>query len=216
MSRTITVKGVGRVTAKPDYAVVSLKLEAKNRDYEKAMKTAAEQIASVNSSLSKIGFEKEAVKTTDFRVATDYENYKDPRGNYQNIFRGFTISHQLKLAFDFETKRLAQVLSVVSKCLAHPELKVAFTIRDASAVNDALLEAAAANAKQKAAVLCKASGVKLGQLLAIDYNWGELDIYSDTQYRYDPENVMEPCAGPDINPNDINVSDSVTLVWEIA
>lgn len=216
MSRTITVKGVGKVSAKPDYAVVSLKLEAKNRDYESAMKTAAKQITSLNESLAAVGFEKEAVKTTDFRVQTDYEDYKDPRGNYQRIFRGFVIRHQLKLAFDFDSKRLSQALSVLSQCLAHPELSVDFTVKDTAAVNEALLTDAAKAAKKKARILCKASGVKLGQLLSIDYNWGELDIYSDTKYDFNCESPICLSDGPVIDPDDIKVSDSVTLVWEIA
>ena len=37
MARTITVKGIGKVSAKPDYVVLSITLESKHRDYDKAM-----------------------------------------------------------------------------------------------------------------------------------------------------------------------------------
>lgn len=37
MARTITVKGIGRVSAKPDYVVLSMTLESKHIDYDKAM-----------------------------------------------------------------------------------------------------------------------------------------------------------------------------------
>ena len=37
MARTITVKGIGRVSAKPDYVVLSMTLESKHIYYDKAM-----------------------------------------------------------------------------------------------------------------------------------------------------------------------------------
>lgn len=44
MSRTITVKGTGKVSAKPDFVVISMKLEAKDKKYERAMDKSAEQL----------------------------------------------------------------------------------------------------------------------------------------------------------------------------
>ena len=37
MPRTITVKGIGKVSATPDYVVLSMGLESQDMDYEKAM-----------------------------------------------------------------------------------------------------------------------------------------------------------------------------------
>ena len=51
-------------------------------------------------------------------------------------------------------------------------LLLSLKTKDPSAVNEALLTSAAANAKRKAEVLCAASGVSLGDLVNIDYNWG--------------------------------------------
>ena len=115
--------------------------------------------------------------------------------------------------------RLSQALAAIAKCLAQPELSIAFTVKDATAVNEALLREATVNAKRKAELLCEASGVKLGQLLTIDYNWGELNIYSDT--RYDMAEYCMIDAAPmmaksiDIEPDDIDVRDTATFVWEI-
>lgn len=57
-----------------------------------------------------------------------------------------------------------------------------FYCLDPSAVNKELLKSATVNAREKAEILCEASGVKLGELLTIDYNWGELNIISHTDY----------------------------------
>ena len=182
MPRTITVKGMGNVKTAPDYVVVSMNLETQAMEYEETMERAAQQIDYLNTSLEAVGFEKKSVKTTNFNVRTDYESVKDKNGNYKSVFNGYVCSHRLKVEFDFDTKRLAQTLSAISKSLAKPELSIAFTVKDPSAINKELLRSATINAREKAEVLCEASDVELGDLLTIDYNWGELNIVSRTDY----------------------------------
>ena len=114
MARTITVKGIGRVSAKPDYVVLSMTLESKHIDYDKAMDMAATHIQHLNETLCSIGFEKGAVKTTNFNVRTDYDRVKDHNGNYTSVFNGYEVTHNLKLSFDFDTDRLSQALSAIA------------------------------------------------------------------------------------------------------
>ena len=216
--RTITVKGMGKVSTAPDYIVVSMSLEAKKIDYEETMNLAAEQVDFLNSALEEIGFEKKAVKTTSFNVDTEYRSVKDRNGNYTRVFDGYSCSHRLKVEFDFDTKRLAQTLYTISKCLAKPEMSIRFTVKDPSAINKELLRSATINAKEKAEVLCEASNVELGQLLTIDYNWGEINVISHTDYELE-DGCMPKCAAGmadiEITPDDIDVSDTATFVWEI-
>ena len=218
MPRTITVKGMGRVTTSPDYVVISMSLTAQENDYEETMELAAKKIEYLNASLEEIGFEKKSVKTTNFNVRTDYERVKDRNGNYKSVFNGYICSHRLKVEFDFDTKRLAQTLYAISKCLAEPEISISFTVKDPSAVNKELLKSATINAKEKAQTLCEASGVELSQLLSIDYNWGELNIVSHTDYMLEEKCMAMPVGGLadiEIEPDDIDVSDTATFVWEI-
>lgn len=218
MVRTITIKGMGRVTTVPDYVVISMSLEAHEMDYEATMKLGAKKIEQLNLSLEKIGFEKKSVKTTNFNIRTDYNSVKDRKGNYKRVFNGYVCSHRLKVEFDFNTKRLGQTLYAISRCLAKPELSISFTVKDPSTVNKELLKSATANAKEKARILCEASDVELGDLLSIDYNWGELNIVSRTEYLME-EKCMAlsefTLADIDIEPDDIDVNDTATFVWEI-
>lgn len=64
MAKTITVKGIGKVSAKSDYVVISVELESKHKNYDKAMSFAADNIQNLTDTLSEIGFEKESLKTT--------------------------------------------------------------------------------------------------------------------------------------------------------
>ena len=218
MPRTITVKGVGRITSTPDYVVISMDIDTHDKDYEATLDFAAKKIEHLNASLEKIGFEKKSVKTTNFNVRTDYRSVKDGNGNYRRVFNGYICSHSLKVEFDFDTKRLAQTLHAISKCLAEPELSISFTVKDPTAVNKELLKSATINAKEKAQILCEASGVELGELLSIDYNWGQLNIVSRTEYMLEEKCMEMPCGGladMEIEPDDIKVDDTATFIWEI-
>lgn len=216
--KTITIKGMGKISVKPDLIVISMKLETENKEYDKTMKLASEKIEILNNSLENIGFEKNSVKTTKFNVRTNYESVKTKDGVYKSVFCGYVCNHNLKVEFDFDTKRLARVIATISKCLAKPELSISFTVKDPSIISRELLISATENAKQKAESLCEASNVKLGELVSIDYNWGELNILSDTDYRIESRLMMKSeasLANVEISPDDINLSDSATFVWEI-
>jgi len=219
MGRTITVKGIGKASAKPDYVVIGMDLSSQDMDYDKALALASENITHLTDAIVSCGFEKDAVKTTNFNVRTDYNSVKDKNGNYKREFNGYVISHSLKVEFDFDSKKLSQALSAIAGCLAHPELSIRFTVKDSSAVSEEMLRSATENARRKAEILCDASGMKLGELKAIDYNWGELDIYSSTRYEVEDRCLGAPMvmadAAIDFEPDDIEVGDTVTFVWEI-
>ncbi len=215
--RTITVKGIGAVSVKPDLIVLRLSMETAEYEYDAAMKAAAEKIDFLNKALEAAGFEKKSAKTADFRVRADYDRLNDGKGNYTSVFMGYKCRHELKIEFDFDTKRLAKALSEISKCIAKPEISIDFTVKDSSAVSGELLKAAVKNAREKAEILCAASGAKLGELLSIDYNWGELHLYSATDYDVEGKCMMFGAADDmDIEPEEIKARDTATFAWEIA
>ena len=215
--RTITVKGIGAVSVKPDLIVLRLSMETAEYEYDAAMKAVAEKIDFLNKALEAAGFEKKSAKTADFRVRADYDRLNDGKGNYTSVFMGYKCRHELKIEFDFDTKRLAKALSEISKCIAKPEISIDFTVKDSSAVSGELLKAAVKNAREKAEILCAASGAKLGELLSIDYNWGELHLYSATDYDVEGKCMMLGAADDmDIEPEEIKARDTATFAWEIA
>lgn len=214
-NKTITVKGIGKVSSRPDYTVVTMSLTAKDAEYENTMQNASEQLDALRESVKAVDFKKDDLKTTGFNVEPEFSNEKDRNGNYNRRFIGYQCSHSLKLEFDFDMDRLARVLGAISKCLAEPEFSVRFTMKDKDAVSKALLQNAAENARSKAEILCAAAGVVLGDLQSINYSWGEIDIYSPTEYGMSDRCLATeaPCS-IDIEPDDINVSDTATFVWE--
>lgn len=219
MIRTITARGIGNISVKPDYITLSMTIDSQGKSYDRAMEEASRRIGVLQDTVVRVGCEKDALKTVSFNVETRYESVKDRQGNYEREFSGYACIYRLKLSFDFDSKQLARVISAIADSGAKPEMSIAFTVKNPAKVNEDLLINAAENAKAKAEILCKASGIKLGELLSIDYNWGELNIVSRTTYEMEdcvpPMMAMSKCAAPEIEPDDIEVSDTVAFVWEI-
>ena len=111
---------------------------------------------------------------------------------------------------------LSRVLGAISETKVNPILSINFSIKDSNAVGIELLERATVNARQKAEILAKASGVTLGKILTIDYNWSELLFSSVTRFELQNQAMTSASRfAPDIEPEDIESSDTVTFVWEI-
>ena len=74
------------------------------------------------------------------------------------------------------------------------------------------------DAKEKACVLTKAAGTTLKDIQTIDYSWGEIAFESSPMRGAMLCESMRKAGDSldmDIEPDDIEVSDTVTVVWMI-
>ena len=163
--RIITVKGTGNVSARPDYIILSLNIEVLSETYDRAMSEAAERIERLQGAAVRVGYRKEDLKTTSFDVQTRYENVKDRQGNYKREFAGYACSYRLKLAFDFDSKQLAKVISAIAACGAKPALSIAFTVRNPSPIIEQHLIHAQETARARAETPSTAARSTHGQVL---------------------------------------------------
>lgn len=216
MNRLITVKGIGKLSVKPDIIIITMKVESRHHDYDKTMELAAGSIEILQQAIQSVGFEKKNLKTTSLNIRTHYESYHDKDNNYKRRFEGYCCEQGLKLEFYFCTELMSKILNAIARAPIEPQLEIQFSVKNKSAVSEALLIDAAENARQKAEILTRVSGVELGELINVDYNWGELHLYSPTRYAME-DKCMETTGSytPDIEPDDIDVRDTVTFVWEI-
>ena len=185
--RTIRVTGKGQIKVRPDMTRITLSLEGTYPEYGEALRRSSQDTEQLKDLLTGFGFERSDLKTLNFHVDTEYESYKD-HGAYKQRFVGLS-----------------------------------YTVKDPEAAKNELLGKAVTDARVKAAVLTQAACVSLKDIQSIDYSWGQIN------FEVQPMNRMlmsEECcdsaiAGSgscdmDIEPDDIEVSDIVTIVWEIA
>ena len=215
-NRELIVKGIGKAAAAPDLIVLNISLEVNMPDYEKTMRRSTEMLDTLRAAIVSAGHDSKELKTTNFNVNTKYESYRE-NGGHKQRFAGYVCHHNLKLEFDLDMPLLGATLGAIAGCEAKPNFNIKFSIKDPTAVSEQLLESAIENARHKAEVLAKAAGVKLGAIQRIDYNWSEHHLYSQTDYQFNNLMVHEAAAPMmmDIEPEDINVRDTATVVWAI-
>ncbi len=217
MANTITVKGIGSVKTKPDYVIISLRLKGEDKEYVQAVNKANEKIELLKKAIKSVGFSDDDLKTLNFSARTVYKNVHKPSG-YVNVFDGYSVDYQLKLAFDFTQEKLSETLTAIANSGSDAEFSISFTVKEPEKIAGELLIAATENARQKAEVLAKASRKALGELLTIDYNWRDIEIVSHSNYALAAAPVMlreSAAAVPDFTPDDIESHDSVTFIWEL-
>jgi uncharacterized protein YggE len=228
--RIITVKGVGKASVKPDMAVVDLTVERQLMDYESSVKEAAVAVAEVISSLVALGFEKSDLKATGWNSEQVYDRQeikelglKGRRRKWEDIFAGYKTTHNLKLEFMLADKKLQEVIAALAGCSARPEFNTRFSVKDKEFVGEQVLLDATVNALKTAKLIVEATGEKLGKAQRIDYNWSEYHYYSDTRFgKEEVDHHMCMCAEADakiseidIDPEEINLRDTITFVWKI-
>ncbi len=214
MDRTITVTGSGKSSVSPDTINIYIHLLTRNADYTKTMVEAARQREAVGESLAPLGFEKTDIKTKNFIVNTDYEDVQDSHGVYSRVFRGYLCRHDLKIKLGMSMQTLSGIMIALASCAAKPEFSVEFTVREREAKKNAVLAAAAKNAREKALVLCSASGVQLGEIVHIEYGAEETGS-SPAPYRI--RNIAACADGADVElcPGEITFYQSVTVTYAI-
>lgn len=220
--RTIRVTGKGQIKVKPDTTRITMSLEGTYPEYGETLRHSSQDTERLKDILSTFGFERSDLKTLNFHVETEYESYKD-KGTYKQRFIGYKFRHMMKVEFLSDNDRLGELLYALANCSVKPEFRLSYTVSDPEAAKNELLGKAVTDAKEKASVLTQAAGVTLKVIQSIDYSWGEID------FEYRPMNGMlmadEYLARPmvaesaaydmDIEPDDIEVSDTVTVLWEI-
>ena len=76
-NRTITIKDVGNVSAKPDVIFISMQQKTHEHEYDKTMEKAAVDLDGIRKAIVRAGHDPAKLKTSRFGVDTHYENKKD-------------------------------------------------------------------------------------------------------------------------------------------
>ena len=217
--RTIRVTGKGQLKVHPDMTRITITLEGVGWEYDETLKKSSVQTEKMKDLLVPFGFERTDLKTLRFDVETVYENYK-VNDTYKRRFNGYQFTHVMKVEFESDNQRLGKILYALAKSSLKPEFRLSYTVKDPEAVKNELLGKAVQDAIAKAGVLSNAAGLKLGGIQNMDYSWGRIDFEVQPMDRCLAlsEKALGSGGGSydlDIEPDDIEVQDTVTVVWEV-
>lgn len=216
--RTIRVTGKGSVSVKPEITCLEITFEGVYKDYEETVKQSAEKTKLLREAIEKSGLPGEDLKTKDFSIDSEYESYRDHNDDYRRRFIGYKFYHRTEIQFPNDNKLLGRILYELSVCSVKVEFSIDYTVKDKDAVKREVLKRAVENSRLKAEIMTTAAGVKLGEVQSIDYSWGEINIRTSPieMLQMSSKSILaEPSYDIDIEPDDIDVADTVTIIWEI-
>ena len=214
MERTIRVKGKGKISVKPDTIKITIKAEGLRWNYDETIEQSTHDTRILRDALKNAGLDPKNLKTTYFSIDSKYKSYRDKNDDYKEKFVCYEYEHRTYIEFENDNKILGRVLYELAHCDVKVKFDINYTVKDKEKVKNDLLDKAVEDSTTKAKVLAKASGVKLKEILNIDYSWGEIDIYSSPM---DDLMVCEAASTYDIDieADDIDVQDTVTIMWTI-
>lgn len=221
MERLVKVTGKGKLLLKPDTIRLMIDLVDRDKEYDETIRKSTGHSQEVREAFTNFGFDSTDLKTLSFHVDTEYENYQDKKDkSWKQRFIGYKAVHTLKIEFPTEKENLGKILYMVARLSGKPEFHVEYTIQDVAKAKNDLLREAVRDSRNKAEILTEAAGVQLGEIVSIDYSWGQIDFVARPMNRVlEPMMatgaVMEDSYEMDIEPDDISVEDTVTVIWSI-
>lgn len=205
------------MSVKPDTTSLRITFGGIYKDYEETVRQSAEKTKILREAIEKSGLPGEALKTKDFSIQSEYESYRDYNNDYKKRFLGYKFYHKTQIQFPKDNKMLGRILYELSLCSVKVEFSIDYTVKDKDAVKKEVIKRAVENSREKAEIMAIAAGVSLGEVQSIDYSWGEIDIRTSPVDKLEVRKsyALEPSYDIDIEPDDIDLTDTVTMVWEI-
>ena len=218
-NKIIRVTGRGSIRLTPDLTRLTLSVQGAELEYADTLARSSRETEIIKDTLSGLGFDRSDLKTISFNVDSKYEGYQDENNNWRQRFVGYEFTHFMKLEFPSDNELLGRTLFALAHSSVNAELRIGYTVSDTEAAKNQLLGMAVADARAKAQVLAGEAGVSLGDILSIDYSWGQVSFEVTPVNRMLMADAAPQMAkgsyAMDIQPDDIEVSDTVTVVWGI-
>jgi len=215
-SRALSVAGEGKVVAVPDIAEFTFSVITQGgKDLEALKNQNTEKINSAIVFLQESGIDEQDIKTQYYAIQPRYQYY-DCRASGicpPADIVGYEVNQGVLVKVrDFS--KVGDLLSGVVERGANSVSQLSFAIDDPTMVQNEAREQAIQKAKDKAEAIAKASGIRLGRLIAVEEGYPSSPIY----YTKAAEGFGmggADSAAPSIQPGSQEVVVNVMLRYEI-
>ena len=219
MDKTMKITGKGKISVKPDRIRLNMTMKESYKEYEVTLNQSSDTTKILKDLFVSFGFQKDDLKTNSFDIDTKYESYKSKDQSWKKRLVGYTYTHRMLIEFDTDNKKLGEILYALAHSVTTPEISIEYTVSDPEKYKDELLKNAIEDSKHKAKVLAHAADVELGDIVSIDYSWGEINFVSEPIQNFAFASAEKTMGSPgydiDIEADDIDVTDTVTVIWNI-
>lgn len=218
---TIRVTGKGKASVRPDRIQLFLTISELCKKYEDTVALSSKMTAAMKSALEQAGFEATALKTMDFAIDSEEKGYQNKQGIWTSKPVGYRFRHELKLEMDADNVLLGKALTAITDSGVLASFRIRYTVKDPDECRNQVLKAAVSDSKGKAELLAEQAGMRLGSIVTIDYSWGDAELYTEPMGR-SMKCMSVDCAGEEaanggfsMEADDIRVTDTVTIVWNL-
>ena len=176
----IIVKGIGEINVKPNLIKLTFNFNLKEKSYDGAIKNGIKNVESYILLLTKLGFNKEDIKTNSFRLSENKE-YNEKTRTY--VSNGYLYYQCVNLEFDYDMSKLSEIIDKTSKLNNGPSYTINFTIKDDKKLEEELLDDAYKNAEFQAKAIAKSCGKdKTLNCKKISFQPFDESFYSQTSF----------------------------------
>ena len=209
----ITVNGTGEVRVSADTAIISLGVNARDKDVLKAQQRVNETIAAIRTALIEQGVKEENINTDFINIYPLYDYSND-----QEQLAAYNASSTLAIKVT-DMESVGTLIDVCFAAGANTLNGISFSASETEEAKTEVMKKAVTDAKQKAEILAEASGLKItgieiiseGGVYSYQNNVG--NVYSRTTGMEEPAEVEED-LGTVVQSAKLIVSASVSITFE--
>lgn len=207
----IAVNGTGEIRVSADTAVISLGVNARDKDVRKAQQNVNETIAAIRAALIDAGVKEENINTDFINIYAIYEYTED-----QEQISAYNANSTLAIKVT-EMESVGSIIDVCFAAGANTLNGISFSASDTTEAESDAMKKAFADAKAKAEVLAEAAGLKIKGIEEISE--GGVYSYENTvgnMYNRDfgMEEAKADIGGTVVQSAKLIVSASVSITFE--
>ena len=215
MERTLRITGKAKISTKPDQTCLQITCTGKDQDYDQLIRKSTEDTEKVKQGLEACGFDRKDIKTCSYDIETCFENHKRKNGDWVREFSGYEYTHELKVVFTNDSRRLSRIMQALCDSHVQPDVSITYQVSDPDSVKKELLRKAVEDASIKAEILTEAAHVQLMEIVQIDYSWQEVE-FSSLRMNRSARTLSATSLDMEIEPEEVETEDTVTVVYRIA
>ena len=200
MERNLTITGSATKTFSPDTVKVYMYLEAVSKTADSAKSVFTSKSTLMTNIIKQLGFNSDDLRTENFYVDKNYEYIDNKR-----VQNGYKADCTYSLTMDLDYNSLESLISGLSQAL---QMRITYDVllKNREAEEKAVLQLAVENARSKAEYVASACGVKLGDIVGINYDGMQGAVAFRSVNAVD-EGVLAP--------SDVKITKNIEIMWEI-
>ena len=212
ISNTISVTGDGKVSAKPDMAILSFGFEETQPTSKAALDTVNQKITQAQKILKDNGIADSDITTTNLNISPEY-NYTEKVRRLTGQRASQTLEVKVK-KIDDKASKVVQIIDQLSAIDNVQINSVQFDIEDKTKLFSEARELAFQKAEQKAQELAKFSKVKLTKPVSIsDSTYDVVSPVSNMSFK--SLSADSSGGGTSVATGEMNISINLSILWGI-